>query len=165
MNALIRMLSIGMALIAGSLLLLVTGIMFVDVIGRYLFNSPLAFAVELVELCMGLVITFALALTTLRREHIRVDLLTQVVPPLARRALNLLADVATLIFMALIAWKMFEKAGQTMGDGIFTQILGLSVYPVVYLMSFAGAVTFAVAAWLLVRPDAGDGTGPDVIGD
>ncbi|MFZ7092209.1 TRAP transporter small permease [Primorskyibacter sp. 2E233] len=155
MQSFIRRLSYGMAYLSGGLLLLVAGIMFVDVIGRYVFNAPLTFSVELVQLLMGLAIAFGLALTTLRREHIRVDLVTQISPPWLRRVLDLLADLAGLMFFGLVAWKMFDKALQTMSDGLFTQILSLPVYPVVTVMCLAAAIAFVVAALLILRPQAG----------
>ncbi len=155
METFARRLSAVLAGIAGAMLVIVMAIMFTDVLGRYLFRAPLTFAVELVELCMGLAITFGFALTTLHRGHIRVDLVTQVSPRPLRQVLDWLADAATLVFFALIAWKIFEKAWQTMGDGIFTQILKLPVYPVVFLMSFAAAAALVVATVLLIRPLAG----------
>lgn len=155
MTSLVRRLSLFLAYIAGAMLVLVMAIMFVDVVGRYVFNSPLTFAVELVELCMGLAITFGFAVTTLHRGHIRVDLVTQVVPPVIRKVLDWLSDLATGVFFLIVAWKTFEKAGQTMRDGLFTQILFMPVHPVVYLMSLAAAAALVVAVVLLLKPSVG----------
>ena len=93
----------GLALASGLALLAVTAIMVVDATGRYFLGRPLTSAVELVELLMGLALCFGLALTTLARGHIRVDLLTQLAPRPLRRALDRLSDAASLAFLALVA--------------------------------------------------------------
>lgn len=154
---LLRRLSRWLALAAGGCLVLVTALMFVDVVGRYLFSAPLTFAVELVELAMGLVITLGLAWTTLQRGHIRVDFLLHLRSRALRRLLDLLADLAALAFLALVAWQLLRKALQMLRDGTFTQILELPFYPVVLAMSLAAAIAVAVALAQLVRPDLGRG--------
>ena len=153
MHTILNKIAHGAAFVSGAALVLVMSLMFVDVIGRYGFNSPLPFAVELVELLMGLAITFGFAITTLHRGHIRVDLVLHSSPRPLRRILNLLADLGSCVFFALVAWKLFEKAGQTLSDGIITQILELPVGPIVYLMSFASALALVVAVVMLLQPE------------
>lgn len=154
MEKIIERIVVGLAMVSGFALLLVMTIMFCDVIGRYVFNSPLTFAVELIELLMGLAICFGLALTTYQREHIRVDLLTHARSAIFRRVLDILADIASILFFALIAWKLFQKANQTLSDGLFTQILSMPVFPVVYLMSLASLAALLAAIFLFFRPAA-----------
>ncbi len=151
MQRLVNRLSYGLAYVSGAALIAVTVLMSIDVAGRYLFSAPLTFAVETIELLMGLAITFGLAITTYRRGHVRVDLVTHVAPPKLKVFLDLLADLASIVVFALIAWKLFDKAGQTLRDGLYTQILSLPVYPVVYLMSAGAAVALLAAAVLVFR--------------
>ena len=151
MQRLVNRLSYGLAYASGAALIAVTVLMSIDVAGRYLFSAPLTFAVETIELLMGLAITFGLAITTYRRGHVRVDLVTHVAPPKLKVFLDFLADLASIVVFALIAWKLFDKAGQTLRDGLYTQILSLPVYPVVYLMSAGAAVALLAAAVLVFR--------------
>lgn len=155
MDRLARTLSYGLAAVSGAALIAVMALMFVDVVGRYLFNNPLTAAVELIELLMGLALCFGFAMTALRRGHIRVDLLTQLTPRRVHPALDWLSDATTLLFFAVVCWKLFQKAGQTLRDGIFTQIVGMPVFPVVYLMSLAAAAGVVVCAVMLLKPSAG----------
>ncbi|WP_269580647.1 TRAP transporter small permease [Roseibium sp. Sym1] len=159
MHRYIKRLCYWLAFTSGAALVGVTLLMVIDVIGRYVFNSPLTFAVETIELLMGLSIAFGLALTTYNRGHIRVDLLTQVVSPRLRKVLDLLADLTSIVFFALIAWKTLDKAGQSLRDGLYTQILGLPVYPVVYLMSAGATVAALAAAVHFFRAPAGQEEG------
>jgi TRAP-type C4-dicarboxylate transport system permease small subunit len=67
--------------LAGFACVVLVGVMmitFVDVVGRYFFNAPITFAVELIQLGVGLLVLFGLALTTLERGHIAVDILETV---------------------------------------------------------------------------------------
>ena len=134
--------AIWMALFSGVCLLFIMLIMFVDVIGRYLFGMPLTFSVELVELLMGCVITFSLAYTTIVRGHIQVDILNQFIGQMPKKVLLILADFATMCFLLAASWQLLRKANSNMNDGSYTQILEWSVHPWLYLMS--AAVFFSV---------------------
>ncbi|MBV0911683.1 TRAP transporter small permease [Anianabacter salinae] len=152
MDRLIRRLSYWLALAAGAALIATTALMFFDAMGRYFLSAPLPFAVELVELFIGLSITFGMAYTTYERGHISVDLLPAALPPVGRRVLSTLADITAVIFMGTICWQLFKKAGSMMRDGMLTQILGLPVHPFVYVMAVAAALAAAVAVLLLLHP-------------
>lgn len=156
MHKFVKRLSYGLAFASGAALVGVTILMFIDVIGRYVFGSPLTFAVETIELLMGLTIAFGLAITTYRRGHIRVDLLLQFAPARIRKLLDLLSDLASIAFFALIAWKLFDKAGQSMRDGLYTQILSMPIFPVIYLMSAGAAAALVTAAVLVVSRPSSD---------
>lgn len=49
-------LSLVLVIIAGASLVLLSLLVFVDVVGRYLFNNPLPFAVELIELLVAITV-------------------------------------------------------------------------------------------------------------
>ena len=134
--------AIWMALFSGACLLVIMLIMFVDVIGRYLFGMPLTFSVELVELLMGCVITFSLAYTTIVRGHIQVDILNQFIGQMPKQVLLILTDFATMCFLLAASWQLLRKAKSNMSDGSYTQILEWSAHPWLYLMS--AAVFFSV---------------------
>lgn len=152
MNKLLEKLSLGMAAIAAVALVFVMLFMFVDVVGRYFFNAPLTFSVELVELGVGLMLMFGLAITTLRGGHISVDLLSGPAGSVRRRVLDAVANLAALIFIALMTWRLFDRAQSFRSDGLGTQILFLPVHPVVYLMAAGAAVAVVVALYRLLRP-------------
>jgi TRAP-type C4-dicarboxylate transport system permease small subunit len=143
-----------MALIAGLFLLIIMSIMVVDVVGRYFLNAPLTYSVELVELGMGLFVLFGLAETTLRRGHISVDILNVgIIGPIADKAFRIVADFAGIVFMGVIAWRLLLHGFRVYDDGLFTQVLELPTFPVVFLMFGAAVVATATAVVLLIKPN------------
>lgn len=155
MDRLIRRVSLWLAYAAGVALIATTLLMFADAMGRYFASAPLPFAVEMVELFIGIAITFGLAYTTAERGHIAVDLLPSALPPAGQRLLATLADLTAVLFMGVLCWQLFKKASSILRDGIVTQILGLPTYPFVFLMSGAAGLATIVAVLLLVRHSTG----------
>lgn len=136
-------------------LIVVMLVTFADVVGRYFFNAPVTFAVELIQLCMGLLVLFGLAITTLQRGHIAVDLLDSIVPVPIAKLFASIAALSGVIFIALIAWRLWDRAANFMGDGLATDVLFLPVWPVVGLMAFAASVAAFVALVQMIRPSFG----------
>ena len=143
-----------MAGAAGLCLLGLMLITFTDVVGRYFFNAPLVFTVEIVELGMGLMLFFGLAITTLNRGHISVDLITGFLPLRARVMLASFSALIAVGFFGLIAWRLWDRAVNFLSDGLATQILFLPVAPVVFVMSIAAGITTLFALYLLLRPSS-----------
>jgi len=142
---------------AGAASLFLLGLMlitFTDVVGRYFFDAPLVFTVEIVELGMGLMILFGLALTTLKRGHIAVDLISGLVSGRLRVWLISFSTLTTVIFIGLMTWRLWDRAANFWDDGLATQILFLPVAPVVFLMAVAGGVTTLFAVYLLFHPSS-----------
>ena len=135
MQSLIKRISGWMAGVASICLLGLMLITFADVVGRYFFNAPLVFTVEIIQLGMGLMICFGLAITTLNRGHIAVDLIVGIVPGFLRVWLVSFTTLITVIFIGLMAWRLLDRATNFWSDGLATQILYLPVAPVVFLMA------------------------------
>jgi TRAP-type C4-dicarboxylate transport system permease small subunit len=127
-------------------------ITFIDVVGRYFFDAPLTFAVELTELGMGLLVFFGLAVTTLNRGHISVDLVSGMVSTRIHTLLIRIAAVSGFIFMGLVAWRLWDRAANFMSDGLATQVLFLSVYPVVFVMAVSSAFAALIVLMQVFQP-------------
>ncbi|WP_119168432.1 TRAP transporter small permease [Algihabitans albus] len=135
-------------------------IMVTDVIGRHLLNAPVPGAAELIELLMALLVFSALPLTTLRREHIQVDLFTSLVPIRARRITEALANAVAAVIVTFITWRLYDKTVEIVGYGDTTAFLRLPLAPVAGVMTaMAGltAIAFFVNSARDLRPKA---TGP-----
>ena len=90
--------------VAVAFLMLIT---VVDVGGRYLFNSPLIGAFEMTELIMAFIIFSALPMVSKKREHITVDLLTNL---LSSRLKNMQAFFTSLVcggICFIMAWRIW----------------------------------------------------------
>lgn len=152
MQTFLRRLSNALAAFACAVLLVVMMITFVDVVGRYFFNAPVTFAVELIQLGMGLLVLFGLAITTLERGHIAVDILENVVPPFMRAVFAWLAALSGVAFIGLIAWRLVDRGLTFLDDGLATDVLFLPVWPVVLFMGLAACVAAFVAIAQAVMP-------------
>ena len=140
----IKRISAVLSAFAGLCLIVLMLLIFVDVIGRYFFNSPMTFSVELVELMMGLLVCFGLATTALHGGHVSVDLVGGMAPAVVNWIFARLAALAGVIFLAIMAWKLWERAAVAQADGLVTPILFLPVYPVIYLMSLGSLAALLV---------------------
>lgn len=91
----IKMLEIVASTIAGAALFIIMFIVCIDVVGRYVFNSPLTWSYDLISMYL-LVVSFFFALSdTLRRKyHVNVDILV-----------NLFSN-RTQIFWNAIGWSL-----------------------------------------------------------
>ena len=94
-----------MALIASVILFCMMAIGAIDVVGRYLFNSPITGSVEISKLLMAGVVIFAWAYTQASRGHASVTFIIQRFSPHLNLLLSLLGDFLSLIFFALIVWQ------------------------------------------------------------
>ncbi|MGB7181530.1 MAG: TRAP transporter small permease [Burkholderiaceae bacterium] len=145
MNAALEKLSGWMAGLACICLILLMLVTFLDVVGRYFFNTPLTYSVELTEFGMGLLVCLGLAVTTFNRGHISVDLLNSVLPSRADNWFRRLTALTGVLVFSLIAWRLYDRALSFMDDGLTTQVLALPVYPVVFVMAAASVVAALIA--------------------
>jgi TRAP-type C4-dicarboxylate transport system permease small subunit len=81
-----------------------------DVVARYAFNSPLTFADGLTERYLIVVVVyFALSSGEAAGVHVRVTVLTRILPPALRRALRTaVLLLSTLYFAGITAFSGFE---------------------------------------------------------
>jgi TRAP-type C4-dicarboxylate transport system permease small subunit len=83
---------------------------FVDVIGRYLFLSPLPAAYEIVSLMMPAIIFCALPVTVMREGHVTVDLLDSFIPSPVARIQGVFVNLVTAAALGLLTWRLAVKA-------------------------------------------------------
>ena len=130
--------------IAAIMLGLVTVIIFISAIGRYLFNSPLPDAFDISRLTLAVAIVWGLASVAYRGSHIKVDLLAQTVGPAIRRWLDIAAWLVLLIFTAGLVWKIGERVVSQFPGGESTMDLRLPHWP------FLGAIVLGLIAALIM---------------
>ena len=89
-----------LARIASAALAIIAVVTFVDVVGRYFFNAPFAFTVELTQLAMAIVVYFGVGLVTHEDAHISADVVTLRLPPRWRAVLSLVMNLLSAGFLA-----------------------------------------------------------------
>jgi TRAP-type C4-dicarboxylate transport system permease small subunit len=130
------------------LLMLVT---FIDVMGRYLFSLPLPGAFELTQILMAVLIFSGLPLVCANDVHIRVDIAHGILSNRSRRGLDIFSHLVSTVALAVLAWRLWVKAGATLAAGDQSMYLGLPMYPICYLMFVLTALAAGFAGAHLVE--------------
>src|SRR5215468_10294773 len=112
-----------------------------DVIGRYIFNSPIRGAFEITELLLLTLIFAGLPLASRANEHVTLDFIDMILSDGGRLLLSRLVDfICGLLFLGL-AYRVWIKADRIEGYGDTTEVLRIPVGPFVYFMAIMVAVT------------------------
>lgn len=145
-----RSLGLGAALILFALVLITC----VDVVGRYFFDAPLSGAFELTEVLLAALVFAALPLTTERREHVEVDLVTGFLGPRARQLLSAFAGLFSAALLATLAWRLASHAMGSFEDGAVTNALEIPLAPFGFLAAFSCLVSAFIAFLRGIQPPA-----------
>lgn len=105
-----------------------TAIMLMEVIGRYVFNSPFIWSLEAVNHLLIIVLLLGIPECTRTNGHIRMDLLNRRMPLWARRAVEALYAVIGIAVFALIAKKAGAEIGYLKSIPVTTEFLQLPIW-------------------------------------
>ena len=119
---------------------------FVDVVGRYVFASPLPAAYEIVALIMPAIIFCALPLTVLKNGHVTVDLLDSFVPKWMEKLQQVIINIFGAAALALLSWRLAVRSQDQNTYEEVTDELVLELWP----FSAAMSILCAVAALMFV---------------
>ncbi len=140
-----------------------TVIMLMEVIGRYVFNSPFIWSLEAVDHLLIIVLLLGIPECTRTHGHIRMDLLNRQMPAWARRGVEALYAVIGIAVFALIAKKAASEIGYLKSIPVTTEFLGLPVwlyYTGIVILSALMVLMFASRLVRAVRsPTWEDDTG------
>lgn len=98
-----------------------------DIVGTQVLLIPVPGPRELTESTMVLIVFGALAYAQIRRAHIRVEIAYLAVGPRMRAVMDVVTDIAAIIFFGLIAWQGFLEAQYSLQIGEATS--GLIRFP------------------------------------
>jgi TRAP-type C4-dicarboxylate transport system permease small subunit len=123
-----------------------------DVVLRSFFGLPVRGQFELVELALAYSFFLALPAVFLRDAHLVVDAADHFVSARVRRALDIVAAVASIVVLAVMFWQMAPQALYIMRFGDMT--FDLQMPKIWYAApALAGILISAVIALLLVARD------------
>ncbi len=77
----------------------------IDVIGRYIFNSPLNGAFEISQNLLVLITACGIPLATLADQHISVDVIFQKLSTHGRKVLTLIGCLLGFVAFAVLCWR------------------------------------------------------------
>lgn len=93
-------------------------IVFIDVVMRYLFNSPLGFSYDLISLYLMVGVFFFSLSDTLRHdEHVRVDILYLRMSQGVRRLCDRIAYGLSAVLFAIVLWTGLLRAMASTAQG------------------------------------------------
>jgi len=105
-----------------------------DVMGRYIFNSPITGAFELTEYLVLILIFSFLANAQAHKMHVTVDLILSRFPKRLRYYVELFNHTMSLAIMALITWIGIERAFELKEVGEASPNLGVPFYPFAFYL-------------------------------
>lgn len=144
----LRLLSGGLEIFSGLLLVTLMLITGVDVIGRYLFDVPLSGAFEMTELLLGALVFAALPLVSRAGGHVEVDLLATVLPERIGIYLLWLAAVVTAVVLLFFAWQLYGLGLRQAEDGTRSISLRIPFAPIAFFAA-ASCLVAAVFGFVL----------------
>lgn len=124
---------------------------FLDVVGRYFFNSPIPGTFEIVGLILGVGAIGAFPLVTLSENHITVDLFDRYIRGRVRRIRRIVVAVGTALMAAFMAERLFAAALDEWESDFVTENLGISRAPLLIFLALICAATAVLM--VTVRPD------------
>jgi TRAP-type C4-dicarboxylate transport system permease small subunit len=127
-----------------------------QILMRYVFNTPLQWSEELARFSYGWFCLFGVSLVTYDRAHLRVTFLVDRFPRKIQYLLEIFALAIMLVFSILIAWSTLELPAvqgniRAYSLGVPFYVLHLSILP-----GFAiSALHIAYHLYLELKPDKG----------
>ena len=115
----------------------------IDVVGRRVFNKPLAGAFELNQLLMLVVTFLAIAYCELLRGHVSVDF---IVDKLHQKTQNIIDSITYFIFLvtfAIISWQFALYVVEVFEWGFTTAYFGVPIYLFIIVITF-GCVLLSI---------------------
>lgn len=100
-----------LATFSGFLLVITMVVGCVEVVARYVFNSPIVGVVDLITVLIPIFVFLPLADTEIKERHIRVELLSSLLrSPRWNAAFDLLTYTCGFIFLGLMSWVLWKFA-------------------------------------------------------
>lgn len=119
-------------------------LIFLDVLSRNLFNTPIPGALEVTEYWLMVpLVSVGIWWAGVGHEHVRVSMLTEI---LGRNALRLADTIVSLLSIAILlrmAWLGFGVAFESMADGEYAGAYKIVIWPVRFIAAL-GFLSFAL---------------------
>lgn len=129
------LLVIGTGMLAGMMFLTA-----LDVALRYIFNSPLPGAYEVIEYLMAIVVPFGIAYCGHQGSHVVVDLLVVRLPKRVQAIIGSITAFLSLGLLILITWQNLIYIKEQYESKLTSAVLLLPVYPFIGIVAVASAV-------------------------
>lgn len=90
------------ATISGLCLLVVFLVSFAQVVQRYLFSMSIPWAIDVIRICFIYSVFCGMCVGIIRKTHLNIDVVLQIVPAKVRTGFNILSNVIVAVFLAVV---------------------------------------------------------------
>jgi TRAP-type transport system small permease protein len=115
--------------IAAAALFLMMVLTTCDVVGRYIFNSPIRGTQDLIEFGLVLIGFSALGYLTSERHHMRADMLNSILSPRKNAIAGAACFLLSLPFAVILAWQTCAEGIKVMGGNYVSATLSVHLGP------------------------------------
>lgn len=135
---------------AATVMFLMMALTLVDVLGRYLFSTPVTGAFEVTELMLAAVIFLGLPLVTAEGGHIAVDILDSALSDRVQAVQYWVIGVINVLAFGIFSWMLWEHAFKVLRYEDTTAVLQIPYAWLGFLMAItASASTLILLIQLL----------------
>ena len=123
------------------MLLAMTGLTFLQVVMRYVFNSGMTWALELTTVFFAIMIFVGVSYGVRVGSHIGVDALVKLMSPAKRKAVSILAVVLSLVYVGFILTGSMEYVLKMKDVGIELEDMPIERWQVLAVMPLGMVLT------------------------
>jgi C4-dicarboxylate transporter, DctQ subunit len=116
------------------MLLAMTGLAFMQVVRRYIFNTNFSWNLELTTVCFAFMIFVGISYGVRVGSHIGVDALVRVMPPSLQRASGILVVLLCLVYVGFVLVGATEYVGKMKDVGIEFDDMPIERWQVLIIM-------------------------------
>ncbi|RTZ48118.1 TRAP transporter small permease subunit [Candidimonas sp. SYP-B2681] len=95
---------------ASAIYFVVFVVMIYDVAVRYIWHTPTMWALEFVIMVVGIHYVISGAHAIKNNTHVRIDVIYNMLPPHARRWMDVMAHLMAIVYLSIIVYYGFEQA-------------------------------------------------------
>ena len=106
-----------------------------DVILRYIFNSPILGVLEITEFMMVVIVFFSMSYTQAEKKHVAVDFFVTRLSERKQHIIDLMSYVIYFLILAGICWKSIAKGLELLATNEVSMTLSIPVFPFFFVVA------------------------------
>ncbi|MCL2312989.1 MAG: TRAP transporter small permease [Firmicutes bacterium] len=138
-------------MLAGVCFFSVMALVLSNIIMRNIFRMPILGTVEIVGLLTATGLGLALSNCEMNNGNIVMDVFTEKLPKKAQKIIDVVVYLISLVFFAIVVWRIFVFAGTSFTNGRVTSTASIPIFPFIFLLGINVFFLCVVLAYKLVR--------------
>ena len=157
MNSCLKQTVLFLENVASIMLAIMMCLTMVDVIGRYVFSSPIFGASEWISFLMGIVVFSGLGICNSRNKHIYVELFDHRFKKMFPRSYNVIIHSFTVAGIILVSYVLLRQGIDSLEHNSRTVVLDFPLAVILIAIAFLSFLgLFSLIAGLIVNKEQGD---------